>query len=144
MDLPIHHHPLPQDVTHKLCETLSMVADVSITPPDRAVTGESNNPDSGSKGEETEEDLVVITSDNGHTVEEIKLAKNSVDSQESVVVGGGVKGDDEEMSEESKPLVVEGSEDEKSASVEVIQPIMQALAVLSNVRKTHHIYIVVG
>ena len=139
-----------QEVTHKLCDTLSMVANVGVTHPEYVMvvsdsTGSGSGEDKAlenSTDEVTKEDTPVTTStnkegDNGEpgAGEEVNV-EQSLDESGGKTEGEVVEGEDEKKEGQANSVGKRGMDQNvvtSSVSEELLQPTLQALAVLSNV-----------
>ena len=126
-----------QDVTHKLCETLSMVANIGISQPDYVLVKMASNPPPGQ-----EEDGDGSAREDSGSATEGSASEGPVHPPESAVEGGTaaaaagvVKSREATTGHVRNGEVgrIRGKMEGKSASEELLQPTLQALAVLSNV-----------
>lgn len=148
---------LLQEVTHKLCETLSMVANIGITHPDYILIKKTNDLASpgrqeGEEGQGRTEDLIRVGSASDADSAPVAINEDSslevpVESGDVVttqpVVGvetssrdGGTEGEgpgEEGRGRSGDAVKVNEKLEERSAAEDLLQPTMQALAVLSNV-----------
>ena len=153
--------PTYQEVTHKLCETLSMVANIGVTHPEYVMIARGNNRVSNSSSTSSSdhgrsghrpEPVDKGTPLSSSADEEERPRKSDAGTEVSAELSAGRKGgvagegEGEEEEEERKKKKEESQnndvrktqkkedmEKDSSASEELLQPTIQALAVLSNV-----------
>ena len=117
-----------------------MVANVGITHPDYVMVEKDNEQQDNSNQDTKEEDVSVIRSSNENLTEGIQEKTSSYtqvhEETKPVILKERSNLDEDERSLGRSDVVrfVESKRKEQSASVELLQPIIQALAVLSNVR----------
>ena len=139
-----------QEVTHKLCDNLSMVANVGVTHPDYIMvsrTNEDRQHDQAPARREGEEQPSASPGEEAPVVsgdsDEVPAPASDVSSTAPSVTQEGERGEGERRegvkSEERRKagyggvVHTDGEKGERSSSEELLQPTLQALAVLSNV-----------